>query len=352
MKQLLSTPSTLPWRAFLLVIGFSLLLGSTSVFGQTTGDEPVVEATKKDKKEKKAKKEKKEKKDKDAKKEKKASKDKGKGKSKGKNKKNKDTEVSDTGPSADDSLAISIKQVQDTTVGVLDTTNTHAPWLCGRYHKGKMYFTDKNYAGITIKRTRKKEIWTNQISGNKLKFKVNWEDACYYRLTFIKSKKPSRFKKGYDIGCKITACVEDYYDCVCDVNAIMQYLSVQKDPSNKEVKLKAKKQNAKLKEEEKAARMAEQEAKFKEGKEAEEEAEAKEKGDTGGEEETGDGSKKKSDSEPEEKPVKEKKEKKPKEKKEKKAKKEKKEKAPKEKKEKKPKEKKEKKKKDKDEEEE
>lgn len=279
-------------------------------------------------------------------------------KKKDKKKAKKGEEPTSTGMSADDSLANSIARVQDTTVGVLDTTDTHAAWLCGRYHRGKMYFIDKNYFGIKIKRKRKKEIWYNLTTDNKLTFKIAWESPCYYHLIFKKSKKPVRFRKGTDIGCKVTACIEDYYDCVCDVNAIMQYVSVQKDPTNKEVKLKIKKAKLKLEEEEKEARMAEQKAKFEEGKEEgegeenaegegeeeEEEEEAKKAPEGDGDGDDGEGKEKKD----KDKKDKEKKEKKPKEKKEKK-KKEKKEKAPKEKKEKKSKEKKDK---DKDKEEE
>ncbi len=158
-------------------------------------------------------------------------------------------------------------QAQVATREIQDSTNFQATWLCERFHSGKMYFIDKNYHGIKIKRKRRREIWYNMVTNNKLTFKISWESPCHYRLIFKKSRKPTKFRKGYDISCKITACIEEYYDCVCDVNAIMQYLSVQKDLTNAEVKLKTKQEKAKLEEEEKAIRLAEQEKKDPEKKE-------------------------------------------------------------------------------------
>lgn len=306
--KLIGHPKQAIWAVLLVMV----FLIPTTVIGQTGSDkvEPTEQESKKEKKDKKKEK----KKDKEKKEKKKKEKKK---KNKEKNKGQDSSSSASTTPSADDSLGVAIARVQDTTVGVLDTTDTHAAWLCARYHTGKMYFIDKNYFGIKIKRKRKKEIWYNLTTDNKLTFKIMWESPCHYRLIFKKSKKPTRFRKGYDIGCKITACVEDYYDCICDVNAIMQYVSVQKDPTNTEVKLKAKQEKAKLEEEEKAARLAEQKAKFEEGKEgADEGSEGDEESEE--EESADEDARKAPEKDPKEKKEKKPKEKKPKEKKEKK----------------------------------
>lgn len=313
----------------LLVTLLGCGLWATPVSAQTSGEETEqVDEGGKKKKDKK-KKEKKEK----APKEKKKKKD-----------KKKDGGESDTAGGDDaakigsDGLDSDLETIRDTTVSQIDTTETHAAWLCARYRTGKMEFIDKNFQGIKVKRKRKSEIWYNLNTGNKSKFKIIWEGNCYYKLRFKKSKKPNRFRKGNEMGFKIVACYEDYCDIDADLHAIMYYVSLRKAITNKEKKLKAKQELQKLKEEEKAARIAEQEARFGKGEEegekkAGEEAK-KEAPETGAKESGGEGEKSEK---------KEKKEKAPKEKKEKK------EKAPKEKKEKK---KKEPKKKKKDEEEE
>ena len=133
---------------------------------------------------------------------------------------------------------------------------------CGRYHKGSMEFVDKNNVHITIRRKGHREIQYNgnrgmkelktrkltrdqkidkskskkrvdkegklKDKGNKLVFKIDWQSDCEYKLVFIKSKKPSKFKKGWEMDCVITKCYEDYYDCDCDLHGIMQYASVKK----------------------------------------------------------------------------------------------------------------------------
>ncbi len=140
---------------------------------------------------------------------------------------------------------------------------------CQRYKRGYMEFIDKNNVHIAIRRKRHKEIHYNgnrgmrviknrKISrdqkkdksiakmhkdkqgkikdkGNKLVFKIDWTGECEYKLTFKKSKKPTRFEKGWEMDCRITQCYEDYYDCDCDLHDIIQYGSVRKRMTKQEI---------------------------------------------------------------------------------------------------------------------
>lgn len=237
-----------------------------------------------------------------------------------KDKKKKDKDADDAAKIGLDGLDEDLETIRDTTVSQIDTTGTHAGWLCARYRTGKMSFIDENFNGIEVKRKKKREIWYNTNTNNKSKFKIFWEGNCYYKLRFIKSQKPNRFRKGNEMGFKIVACYETHCDIDADLHAIMYYLSLEKKPTKKEKKLKAKQEMQKLKDEEKkleeaekAARIAEQEAKFgKEKDAAEEDGSKKASAEADGKE-----SKEKPEKVPKEKKVKEKKEKAPKEKKEK-----------------------------------
>ncbi|HEX2899074.1 MAG TPA: hypothetical protein VHS96_05065, partial [Bacteroidia bacterium] len=140
---------------------------------------------------------------------------------------------------------------------------------CARYRRGTMEYIDKNNVFITIRRTRKKEVQFNsnrgmretktrkltrdqkidkaksktrldregklKDKGNKLIFKIEWTSDCEYKLIFKRSKKPTRFKPGWEMDCRITKCYEDYYDCDCDMHDIMQYSSVRKKMTKSEV---------------------------------------------------------------------------------------------------------------------
>ena len=92
---------------------------------------------------------------------------------------------------------------------------------------------------------------------NKTTFRIKWKDDCTYKLAFKRSNSPSRYRKGDTLYCKIVHCNEDYCEVDCDLHAIMHYLTIQKEFTRKENKLKAKAEQKKLKEEEEAAAKAE-----------------------------------------------------------------------------------------------
>jgi len=135
---------------------------------------------------------------------------------------------------------------KDLIGGVDDTSRVSVP--CWRYRTGYMEFVDKNFQGIKIRRTKKKEFHTNTIDGNKMVFKIQWESDHVYKLVFVKAKLPSRFKKGYSMTCNMVDCWDEYYDCDCSLNGIVQYASVLKTLSPKELRAKAKEEQRKLKE--------------------------------------------------------------------------------------------------------
>lgn len=123
---------------------------------------------------------------------------------------------------------------KDLIGGVDDTSRVDVP--CYRYHVGYLEYIDKNYHGIKVKRTSKKEIQTNTIDGNKMVFKIEWTSDYQYQLLFLKSKLPSRFKPGYVLTCKMVDCWDEYYDCDCDLNGITQYASLHKALTKQEIK--------------------------------------------------------------------------------------------------------------------
>lgn len=145
---------------------------------------------------------------------------------------------------------------------------------CARYRRGNMEFIDKNSEFVYIKRTSKREIYSNQNrgiralkvrkltrdqkidkskaktktdrhgkikdDGNKLVFKIEWTEDCRYTLTFKRSKKPTRFEKGWKMECVVTKCYEDYYDCDCDMHDIIQYSAIRKTLTKQELIAKQK----------------------------------------------------------------------------------------------------------------
>ncbi|MFM2376201.1 MAG: hypothetical protein RLZZ165_1298 [Bacteroidota bacterium] len=157
---------------------------------------------------------------------------------------------------------------------------------CSRYRRGKMEYIDKNNLFTYIRRKGKREIqWnrnrgirdtkTRKITrnqhldklktkvrvdrngkikdkGNKMVFGIKWTADCAYTLTFKRSVKPCRFKKGDQINCQVTRCYEDYYECECELHAIVHYASIRKHITKSE---KAKN----LRKEEDAIRVKEQE---------------------------------------------------------------------------------------------
>ncbi|MBK9453861.1 MAG: hypothetical protein IPN95_31590 [Bacteroidetes bacterium] len=176
---------------------------------------------------------------------------------------------------------------------------------CARYRRGSMEYIDKNNMYITIRRSRHKEVQVNsnrgmretktrkitrdqkidkskskmrldregklKDKGNKLVFKIEWTSDCTYKLTFKRSKKPTKFKKGWEMDCMITKCYEDYYDCDCDLHDIIQYTSVRKKLTKPEIaarqrqeveELKAKEAEA-LAIEDQNAKVAEEAARIK-----------------------------------------------------------------------------------------
>jgi len=144
-----------------------------------------------------------------------------------------------------------------------DTTRTYMGELCPRYRTGKLVFIDKNFVGINVKRKKKKEIWVNSTDGNKLKFKINWDDNSCYTLTFLKAKKDVRYRAGDQIYCRIRAChpePENYCDVDMDHHTVIDYVFMYKPLSNKEVKLKMKKERDLLKKQEEAAWKAKQDS--------------------------------------------------------------------------------------------
>lgn len=181
-----------------------------------------------------------------------------------------------------------------------DSTTKHGYAVpCARYRRGSMEYIDKNNVFITIRRTRKKEIQTNsnlgqrelktrkltrdqkidkskaktkrdrqgnlKDDGNKLIFKIVWVEDCQYKLIFKRSKKPSRYKKGWETLCTITKCYEDYYDCDCDMHDIVQYSSIRKKQTKSEIAQKAREEEEALRAKE-AEALAEQEQKLEQAR--------------------------------------------------------------------------------------
>ena len=156
-----------------------------------------------------------------------------------------------------------------------DTIRTYMGELCPRYKTGRMKFIDKNFVGIDVKRTKKKEIWTNTITQNKLKFKIDWDDNCCYTLTFKKAKKPTKFSKNDQLYCRIRRCSpdpENYCDVDMDLNTVINYASLYKPATKTEVALKAKKEKEMLAAQEAAERAAEEAKNNPEAAKKEEEA--------------------------------------------------------------------------------
>jgi hypothetical protein len=152
---------------------------------------------------------------------------------------------------------------------------------CARYRRGSMEYIDKNNMYITIRRSRHKEVQVNsnrgmretktrkitrdqkidksktkmrldkegklKDKGNKLVFKIEWTSDCTYKLTFKRSKKPTKFKKGWEMDCMITKCYEDYYDCDCDLHDIIQYTSVRKKLTKSEIAARQRQEVEELK---------------------------------------------------------------------------------------------------------
>lgn len=135
-----------------------------------------------------------------------------------------------------------------------DSTYKHGRAVpCARYRKGGMEYWDKNNIYVAIKRTKRREIHINENKGirgkkekkskkgkskdkgNKLVFRIKWQADCEYKLIFKRSKKPTKFKKGWEMDCRIIACYEDYYDCDCDIHDIMQYASIHKRLTKREL---------------------------------------------------------------------------------------------------------------------
>jgi hypothetical protein len=152
---------------------------------------------------------------------------------------------------------------------------------CARYRRGSMEYIDKNNMHITIRRSRNKEVQINsnrgmrvtkvrkitrdqkidksktkmrldkegklKDKGNKLVFKIEWTSDCEYKLTFKRSKKPTKFKKGWEMNCQITKCYEDYYDCDCELHDIIQYTSVRKTLTKPEIAARQRQEVEELK---------------------------------------------------------------------------------------------------------
>ena len=135
-----------------------------------------------------------------------------------------------------------------------DSTVKHGRAVpCARYRKGKMEYIDKNNVYVAIKRTRRRETHINsnkgihgkkepkmkkgksKDKGNKLVFKIEWQTDCEYKLIFKRSKKPTKYKKGWEMDCRIIACYEDFYDCDCNIHEIIQYASIHKRLTKREL---------------------------------------------------------------------------------------------------------------------
>ncbi|MCB9232203.1 MAG: hypothetical protein H6581_11095 [Bacteroidia bacterium] len=237
---------------------------------------------------------------------------------------------------------------------------------CKYFKNGKFEYTSPGRLGITVKRNGKKHIEFNSNTGEKAVFRVEWpkDTTCVYILTFKKSNRPSRLRKGWQVKVIITETFDDYYDFRSDRYGIRERGSLLKILTKAEKRKKEKEAQEKAAEELRLAREKAIQDSLKKagvvpekdkpvdpnakneqtGKEGKDNDKGKhEKGENGKEKDKGK-DKKDKDSGKKDKAKKDKKEKPEKEKKEKKEKppKEKKEKPPKEKKEKPPKEKKEK----------
>ena len=217
---------------------------------------------------------------------------------------------------------------------------------CSTFRTGRFQYTSAGRQGIWFKRTNRKQIEYNVQTGEKVKFKVEWErdTTCQYVLTFKKSNLPTKLRKGWEIKVNIVNTAETFYDYRSDRYGIRQKGSVEKILSKAE---KMRKEREAREEAEKYEKMQREQARIDSlkaigewedpGKEDENEGEVKEdegkkdkdKGKDKGKdkEDEGEGdpeAKDKKEKKKKDKPKKEKKEKKPKKEKEKKPKKEKK----------------------------
>lgn len=121
----------------------------------------------------------------------------------------------------------------DTLVRYPDTT-FRVP--CNRYHIGRFEYIDANFQGITFKRKKKKQIEYNKLTDAKSVFKIKWDGDCAYTQTFVRSNKPSRFRKGWSMQVKIVVAYIEYYDFDADLHGIMYYGSARRVLTRGEMK--------------------------------------------------------------------------------------------------------------------
>lgn len=130
---------------------------------------------------------------------------------------------------------------------------------CRSFKNGLFQYTSPGRLGITVKRRGKKHTEINSNTGEKAKFKVEWlrDTTCVYILTFKKSNRPSRLRKGWKIKVVMTETFEDYYDFKANRYGVKEHGSLLKILSKSEKRRREKEKHRKAVE---AERIAKEEA--------------------------------------------------------------------------------------------
>lgn len=82
---------------------------------------------------------------------------------------------------------------------------------CGKFLTGTFRYEEEPYTKVLIHRTETKQIESIPSTGSKTTFKIVWNSACEYDLIFVKSNRPTNFKKGEIIQVKIVEVEDDSY---------------------------------------------------------------------------------------------------------------------------------------------
>lgn len=119
---------------------------------------------------------------------------------------------------------------------------------CDYYERGHFEYTDDNYFGIKMRRNRRRQVEKNVETGQKWVYKLEWVETCEYHLTFKRSNRPTRLRKGWVIYVRMVAVYEDYYDWDADVNGVVQYGTARRVYTKSELKEKERQERIRLRE--------------------------------------------------------------------------------------------------------
>lgn len=136
---------------------------------------------------------------------------------------------------------------------------------CTSYWTGTFQYVSKGRKGIKFKRRRKKQIEINRNTGEKSKYKVEWISNCDYVLTFKKSNKDNKLKKGWTVETKIVETYDEFYGYKADQYGILSEGVIQKILSKRQTKQKVRKEKRAARKEakDKARKIEEEEQRLK-----------------------------------------------------------------------------------------